>query len=288
MTGLAINETEFASMRQLLAELCGITVAENKAYLIETRLGSLVLESGCGTFSEFHQKLKYGGDLKLRDRVVDLMTTNETLWFRDGHPFRILEEVLLPEYARQQSEGRRQGLRIWSAACSTGQEPYSIAMVLREAMRRHAELGRLRVEILASDISVSALRLAKLGQYEPLAINRGLPEHYRERYFTNQGRVWSIAPQIREMVTLKKVNLQDSFAALGRFDVILCRNVAIYFSDVFKRDLFSRFAAALYPDGVFFMGASESLSNYCGAFRMERAAGGVYYRLGDVTKGSLG
>jgi len=172
MAAISISVQEFSAMRTLLAEMCGILVAENKAYLIETRLGSLVLENGCASFSEFHQKLKFGVDAKLRDKVIDLMTTNETLWFRDSHPFNILKDALLPKYARQNG---RTALRIWSAACSTGQEPYSLAMVILDAMRSNQELKKLRYEILASDISTTALRLAKGGKYESLAIGRGLP-----------------------------------------------------------------------------------------------------------------
>lgn len=282
MATLSVSSQEFSALRTLIAELCGILVAENKAYLIETRLGSLVLENGCASFAEFHQKLKYGADAKLRDKVIDLMTTNETLWFRDSHPFTILKDILLPEYARQARENGRTALRIWSAACSTGQEPYSLAMIILDAMRSSPDLKKLRYEILASDISTSALRLAKMGRYESLAINRGLPPEYRDRYFKQDGRVWTIAPEVQQMVTLKKINLQDSFASLGRFDIILCRNVAIYFSDEFKRDLFGRFAKALHPGGIFFLGASESLASYSSAFDMKTGSAGVYYRVRDL------
>lgn len=279
MATLAISPQEFSTFRTLLADMCGILVAENKAYLIETRLASLVLESGCASFSEFHQKLKYVADPKIRDQVIDLMTTNETLWFRDSHPFAILKDVLLPEYARQGRENGRTALRIWSTACSTGQEPYSIAMIILEAMRTSPDLKKLRYEILASDISTSALRLAKIGRYDSLAISRGLPPEYRDRYFKQDGRIWTITPEVQQMVTLKKVNLQDSFASRGRFDIILCRNVAIYFSDTFKRDLFNRIPKTLNPEGIFFLGASESLASYCSAFDMRTGATGIYYQL---------
>lgn len=279
MTTLAISPQEFSTLRTLLADMCGILVAKNKAYLIETRLASLVLKSGCASFSEFHQKLKYVADPKLRDQVIDLMTTNETLWFRDRHPFAILKDVLLPEYARQGRENGRTSLRIWSAACSTGQEPYSIAMTILEATRTSPDLKKLRYEILASDISTSALRLAKIGRYDSLAISRGLPPEYRDRYFKPDGRIWTITPEVQQMVTLKKINLQDSFASQGRFDIILCRNVAIYFSDTFKRDLFNRISKSLNPEGIFFLGASESLASYCSAFDMRTGATGIYYQL---------
>jgi chemotaxis protein methyltransferase CheR len=207
------------------------------------------------------------------------MTTNETLWFRDSHPFATYEDELLPRYAAQARERGRTSVRIWSAACSTGQEPYSIAMISLDAMRSNSSLKSMRFEILASDISTNALRLAKLGRYDSIAINRGLPQEYRNRYFAQEGRVWSIAPEVREMVTLKKINLSDSFAAPGSFDIIMCRNVAIYFSDELKHDLFHRLAGSLHPDGVLFLGASESLANYSSAFNMQTGGSGVYYQL---------
>jgi chemotaxis protein methyltransferase CheR len=279
MTTVSLSPEEFITFRTFLAEICGILVGDNKAYLIETRLRALVIESACTSFTELHQKLKYGGDVKLRDKVIDLMTTNETLWFRDSHPFKILKDVLLPEYAEEALKKGRRSLRIWSAASSTGQEPYSIAMTILEAQRMNPELKKIRFEIIASDISTTALRMAKLGRYESLAISRGLPQEYRNRYFKQDGRVWSIAPEVKQMVTLKKFNLQDSLAPFGRFDIILCRNVAIYFSDEFKRGLFDRISKALNPEGIFFLGASESLAKYCSAFDMKTASAGIYYKL---------
>jgi chemotaxis protein methyltransferase CheR len=279
MLELKISDQEFSAMRALLEDMCGILVAENKAYLIETRLASCVHDEGCRSFSEFHQKLKYGHDHTLRDKVIDLMTTNETLWFRDSHPFKILKNDLLPEYAREAREGKRNTLRIWSAACSTGQEPYSIGMTILDAKRDYPELRNLKYEILATDISRTALRLAKMARYEAVAMSRGLPEEYKHRYFKNEGAFWSLNPEVKDMVTLKQFNLQDNLSTFGRFDIILCRNVAIYFSDAFKRDLFSRFQSSLYPGGIFFLGASESMACYSTAFKMQNTSGGVYYRL---------
>ncbi len=279
MAGLTLTQPEFDDFRTLLAEMSGILVGMNKGYLIETRLGSLALEKGCSSFTEFHRMLSNGADPKLKDKVVDLMTTNETLWFRDTHPFEIFKQVLLPEFEGKINEPGGRTVRIWSAGCSTGQEPYSIAMTILERMRTRPALKNIRFEILASDISSTALRLAKMGRYESLAISRGLTDEFRDRYFLNEGRVWSVSDEVREMVTLKKVNLQDSFSLLGRFDVLLCRNVAIYFSDEFKRELFAKFARVLNPGGVFFMGASESLAAHSTAFDMNTASAGVYYRL---------
>jgi chemotaxis protein methyltransferase CheR len=279
MTQLALSEQEFSLLRILLEDWCGILVDERKSYLIESRLGTYATELGCGSFSEFYTKIKHSADPTIRDRVIDLMTTNETLWFRDSHPFEILKDVLLPTFKQEIREGKRNKIRIWSSAASTGQEAYSTAMVLLDAMRLSPELRQCPVEILATDISSTALRLAMLGRYDKIAMARGLGEAYQDRYFTNSGRVWSIAPEVRKMVTLKKFNLQESFAQWGKFDIVFCRNVAIYFSDDFKRNLFRKIAGALHPQGTLFLGASESISAYSLDYKIVEHKRGVYYRL---------
>ncbi len=276
------TDFEFQALRDLVEKWSGIAMASNKAYLIETRLHGLIQQCGAGSYADFIGQLQSDKDPALRDQVIDLMTTNETLWFRDRHPFTIFEQDLIPEYVQQLRSGKRRQVRIWSAACSTGQEPYSLAMVWRERMRAIPDLNRARLEILASDISLSALRLAKRARYENVAMSRGLDRSYRDRYFKQEGRVWSLDPDIVGMVKLKKINLQDSFTGLGRFDVILCRNVAIYFADDFKRELFGKLANALTPDGVLFLGASESILTHSDRFTLRKGSSGVYYQLAEV------
>lgn len=276
---LSISADEFQQLREYIETICGIAVGADKSYLIESRLSSLVEESGCDSFGSFYQKVRLGNDAALRDRIVDLMTTNETLWFRDTHPFTIFKEVLLPQFSQEIKEGKRFKVRIWSAASSTGQEPYSLAMIILEAMAAQPHLQKHHFEILATDISSTALRMASLARYDRIAISRGLPETYRARFFKDEGRVWSLTDDVKNMVRLKRFNLQDSPAAFGRFDIILCRNVAIYFSDDFKRALFGRLARALNPGGCLFLGAAESLSAYSSAFEMQEHNRGIYYRL---------
>lgn len=277
MAGL--NDNEFKLLREFIEKSCGICVGDEKAYLIESRLSGIMVQMGCSTFSDFYQKTVNDKSLGLRDKIVDAMTTNETLWFRDGHPYKILEEMVFKQMADEIMQGRRKRIRIWSAACSTGQEPYSIAMALQEFARRHSVLPLEFVEIVATDISPSALFLAQAGRYDKLSISRGLPEEMRNRYFQSSGNLWILKDNIKKMVTFRKFNLQEDFGGLGRFDIIFCRNVAIYFSERFKRDLFRRFASLLRPDGYLFIGASESLTGYSAEYLMMTLDKGMYYRV---------
>lgn len=277
MKNITVKDHEFAELRRLLEEWSGIYVGEGKAYLVESRLSGFARECGCDDFTQFIAKLKGVGSTAIKAQVVDLMTTNETLWFRDMHPFRIFSELLLPQYAQQVREGKRNALRIWSAASSTGQEPYSMAITFREAVAKYPELSRMRCEILASDISPTVIETAKAGKYDSIAIGRGLTPEQRSRYFVNEGRQWSILPEVRSMVQFRQYNLQDSFSLLGNFDIVLCRNVAIYFSDDFKRNLYRKIHGSLPSGGILLLGASESLSAYSDSFKMKSHESGIYY-----------
>ena len=206
------------------------------------------------------------------------MTTNETLWFRDGHPFAILREKLLPPLAEQILQGRRSRVRIWSAASSTGQEPYSIAMEILEYCRSHPGIRPEHFEILATDISPSALLQAKGGFYDDLTIGRGLPPAMKERYFTAQGPAWAIVEDVKRRVTFKKFNLQDDMGSHGRFDAIFCRYVTIYFAPDFKRRVYEGFARLLSPGGFLVVSAVENLSNLAQIFDAHSHGGGTYYR----------
>lgn len=282
MNKLKISKEEFRLLRDFIQESCGILLGDEKDYLIESRLSDLVIRSGCQSFRDFYFKVKNEPHSGLRDKIVDAMTTNETLWFRDKHPFRILNNKILQEYAEQVKRGKRNKIRIWSAGCSTGQEPYSTAMTILEFCRKQITLKQEMFEILATDISSSALFLAINGKYDAVTISRGLPPETCATYFKSNGLVYSIKDTVKKMVTLKKFNLQEDFNRLGHFDVIMCRYVAIYFSDEFKRKLFSKIAHLLNPGGYLFLGASESIRNYCSSFEMLEHNGGLYYLVRSV------
>ncbi len=274
-----IDKVEFKLMSDYIEQSCGIRVTEEKMYLVETRLTTLMVENGCTNFRDFYVKSLADTTKKLRDKIIDAMTTNETLWFRDTGPYHIFQTVVLPAFAEEFRAGKLSKLRIWSAASSTGQEPYSISMSVMEHARLGGPVKPSMVEILATDISPTVLYIAQAGRYDNLVIGRGLGEEMRNRYFKQDGKVWVLSDDVKKQVTFKKYNLQESFASLGKFDVVFCRNVLIYFSDVFKKDVLHRINDLLKPKGYFFLGASESLINYTNEYTMLRHSAGLYYQV---------
>lgn len=273
-----ISTSEFKLLRDLIEKLCGISLGNEKVYLIETRLAGLLAENGCNDFGSFYRLVSSDPSPRLRDKLVDAMTTNETLWFRDTHPFSILREKLLPPLGDELRSGNRNRIRIWSGACSTGQEPYSIAMEILEYCRVTPGVRPDQFEILATDISPSALMVAKLGRYDQSAIGRGLPDLHRDRYFHQEGAVWVINDEVKQLVTLKKFNLQDPLDPLGHFDIVTLRYVAIYFSDAFKQQIYQGVARLLAPSGHLIISAVESLRGISDDFVQLSHGGGTYYQ----------
>jgi len=273
-SGGAGQKTEYTRFCRFLEEVCGITLGEGKAYLVRSRLARIQREEGTETLGELIDKLEKTRSQALKVRIIDAMTTNETLWFRDSHPFDTLKDDLLPEISRRQS-----GVRIWSAACSTGQEPYSISMTVHEYLEKNP--GRLPagVEIIATDISPTALNQAREGRYDRLEIARGLTAERRTKYFVQEGDKLRIRDDIRKRVTFREINLLQSYVGLGRMDIVFCRNVLIYFSNDNKREILARIARVLRPGGYLFLGGSEPMANYSDAFEMVRCQRGVIYRL---------
>ena len=274
-----IETNEFVLLRDFIEKHCGIHLDENKTYLIETRLTTLMVEQGCKTYSEFYYKAKNDFTNTLREKIIDAMTTNETLWFRDSSPFISIQKHFLPLYAKEIASGKKSKIRIWSAASSTGQEIYSIAMLILDFCRTQTTLRPDHFELLATDISSTVLFIAKAGRYDSHIISRGLPDEQRNRYFKNDGRVWILDDSVKKMVTFKKLNLQEDFSSMGRMDLILCRNVLIYFSEDLKKDLLKRFASQLRPSGYFFVGSSESISNYSSEYTMHNFEKSLYYQV---------
>lgn len=273
-----ITLQEFTLIRDLVEKHSGIHLEEEKMYLVEARLTPLAVENGCNNLIELHNKAINDKNGALLEKIVDAMTTNETLWFRDNAPFEILKS-LLKELSVKIKSGSQSKIKIWSAACSTGQEPYSISMTVLESIAEGIGIRPQNIEIIATDISPKALFIAKLGRYDSIAISRGLPEKFRNKYFRNEGRVWIISDNVKNMVTFKKMNLQESFLSLGRLDIVFCRNVLIYFSDKFKQDVLARIAAILKPDGYLIVGASESILNYSNNYSMLKNGVGLYYKV---------
>ncbi len=274
---MKLDDHEFRLLREYIREECGITLGPDKKYLVESRLGGLLGELECRSFADLHRKAVEDRTRRVRDRIVDAMTTNETLWFRDGEPFRVLRERLFPAWCEEIRAGRRERVRIWCAACSTGQEPYSIAITWLEYCRLNPDAPREGLAILATDISESALAQAEAGVYNAVEMERGLDPAVRDRWFTRDGRGWRVKDEVRAFVTFRRFNLQDSFAPLGSFTAVFLRYVAIYFDGPFKRNLFDRVARVLEPGGVLFLGASESLAGHSDAFETVQEGRAVWY-----------
>ncbi|MEH6356364.1 MAG: protein-glutamate O-methyltransferase CheR [Marinobacter sp.] len=269
-----ITPQEYVAFKTFLQDASGILLGDNKQYLVRSRLRRILEDNQLGSLGELLDRLKRPGRHNLNEVVIDAMTTNETLWFRDNHPFRILQDILLPEFADRKMP---QPLRIWSAACSTGQEPYSTAMVIEEYRRLRP--GRLRdVKIVATDISKTVLDVARRGEYEAIAIGRGLsPERQKQFFTTAVNGSWQIKPQIKAMVEYKEINLLERYL-LGKFDIAMCRNVLIYFSAEHKRDILTRIHASLNPGGYLILGASESLTGLTELYEMVQCSPGIIYR----------
>ena len=268
-----IEQQGYAEFCQFLTTVCGIVLGDNKQYLVNSRLDSLMAEYGIASLSELvtHLDQRPGSDIYIA--VVDAMTTNETSWFRDGYPYDFLYEELFPRAADE-----RHSLRIWSAASSSGQEPYSISIMVEEFLSKQRN-ALLPVNIVATDISQSVLNSAKAGVFHQSLLDRGMSAARIADYFEEQECAWKIKDEIKQRITFREFNLLDSFSVLGKFDIIFCRNVLIYFSSETKKDILTRIAGALNPQGYLVLGGSESIANYSDSFHVIRLKNGLVYQL---------
>ena len=261
---------DYEYLRKLLKERSGLDLSADKQYLVESRLVPLARKAGLAGIPELVQKIRSGAEL-LTSEMVEAMTTNETFFFRDKTPFDHLRETVLP--ALLKARANRRALRIWSAASSTGQEPYSIAMCLKE---KAAALAGWRIEIVATDLSQEVLEKSKAGIYSQFEVQRGLPIQLLVKHFTQVGEVWQLNADIRGMVQHRQLNLLQDFSHLGKFDVVFCRNVLIYFDQDTKTGIFERISRVLEPDGMLMLGAAESVVGISDAFRPYPDRRGLY------------
>lgn len=266
-----IDAQDYAEFSRFLADCCGLVLGENRQYLVSSRLSRLLDEFAFAKVEDLLRALRRSADPTLKSRVIDAMTTNETSWFRDNYPFEILRQTVLPELT-----AKARPIRIWSAACSSGQEPYSIAMVIAEWEAAHPT--KANVNILATDLSEGVLAQARSGLYDGLSIVRGLSPERRQRFFETVSNGHRIKPEIQQRVRFQKLNLMDSYAALGKFDIVFCRNVLIYFSADTKRRIFDGIARQMDTGGYLFVGASEAVSSYTDAFEILRTPQGSMLR----------
>tara|TARA_B100001057_G_C22743692_1_gene908841 strand:+ start:279 stop:1106 length:828 start_codon:yes stop_codon:yes gene_type:complete len=274
MTTITISDQEYRDFSKFLESQCGIVLGESKQYLVRSRLSPLVTKFKLGSLSELLKDVVMGRNSELRVAAVDAMTTNETLWFRDTYPFQVLADKLLPEAA-----ANKRPIKIWSAASSSGQEPYSMAMTVLETQQKKPGLLP-NVAITATDISASMLDMCRTGIYDNLALGRGLSPERRNNFFeeVGDGRM-KVKDNVKRLVNFKPQNLMDSYALLGKFDIIFCRNVLIYFSPDMKSQVLNQMANSLNPGGYLLLGASESLTGLTDRFDMVRCNPGLIYKM---------
>jgi chemotaxis protein methyltransferase CheR len=263
--------TEFAFIAQFLKERSGLIITQDKMYLLETRLAAILRDNNLSGLGPLVDVLRQPGPARIKDQVVDAMTTNETSFFRDNNPFDALRKSVIPGLIERRAASR--SLRIWSAACSTGQEPYSLAMMLKDSF---PILGGWKVEIVATDLSPSVLERAREGLYSTFEVQRGLPIQLLVRHFDQQEPNWQIKRELRQMVNFRALNLLEDFSALGQFDVVLCRNVLIYFDQPTKTRILGAIARRIVADGALLLGGAESVFGVSDAFAGVAGLKGVY------------
>jgi len=262
---------EFAFIAQFLKERSGLIITQDKMYLLETRLAAILRDNNLSGLGPLVDVLRQPGPARIKDQVVDAMTTNETSFFRDNNPFDALRKSVIPGLIERRAASR--SLRIWSAACSTGQEPYSLAMMLKDSF---PILGGWKVEIVATDLSPSVLERAREGLYSTFEVQRGLPIQLLVRHFDQQEPNWQIKRELRQMVNFRALNLLEDFSALGQFDVVLCRNVLIYFDQPTKTRILGAIARRIVADGALLLGGAESVFGLSDAFGGVAGLKGVY------------
>lgn len=280
---MELSRETFDELRRLIHRLCGIVLSDDKAYLVQHRLAPLVRRSGGRSFEEFRQKLSGSEAAHWQEAIIEAITTQETSFFRDRHPFETLRRHVLPELVqvhRTTHPGAPSKIRLWCAGASTGQEPYSLAIAIHEfaAAQRPGTLTPGDFSILATDISTEALATANAAEYHPQHVARGLSLGQLQRFFEQCDELWVARPALRKLVEFRRVNLTQPLLGLGTFDVILCRNVLIYFDETTRRRICDQFYAMLADGGWLLLGSAENLYGINDQFRSQRLGESLLYR----------
>ena len=255
-SSVSITEKEFSLFSEYIINNCGIAIPMEKAYIFETRLSKFLVDAGVNTFEELYSYIVKKNDLIFNQKLINSITTNETKWFRDEAPWKVLEEILLPKFIDDIVSGKKSRIRIWSAAASTGQEIYSTVMCIDNYLEKNniKNVTLDNFEFIATDISSNVLETAKKGRYDKINIIRGLDEQYKEKYFDQEGSVWTIKPKIQNAVNFSQFNLINNYLGFGFFDIIFCRYVLIYFSEAIKTEIAAKMYNSLLDNGVLFTG----------------------------------
>ncbi len=277
MARIKVSKDEFETLKIYIYESSGIALDSGKEYLLETRLNSLLDNYGCASFNDLYFKAKSDITKKIGEEIIDAISTNETYFFRDKTPFELLQYKILPDIIDKQlkQSTMKPAITLWSAASSTGQEIYSIAMTLHEM---GISTANYNIKLLGTDISDSAVAHASYGSYNKFEVSRGLEQTKLNKYFEKKGDNWRIKDQIRIMVQFKKMNLMKPFDEIGKFDIILCRNVMIYFTPKDRSKIYTNLARVLKPDGYLLIGSTESLTNETDLFLSQRYLNSTFYQ----------
>lgn len=267
-----MRPADFDFVAQLLKQRSGLIVGQDKMYLLESRLMPVVRKRSLKDLDNLVEHLRKRDEALTRE-VVEAMTTNESFFFRDMKPFDLFRDHVMP--ALLQARASRKMIRVWCAACSSGQEPYSLAILLREMQTR---VAGWRIEIVGTDISNEILAKAKAGLYSQFEVQRGMPITLLVKYFQKRGDTWQISPEIRSMVQFRQFNLLESMAALGQFDVVFCRNVLIYFDQPTKATVLANVARQMPEDGFLFLGGAETVLGVTDRFKPVSGQRGIYCR----------
>ena len=273
---MTTSSIDFDYIRKLVREHSAVTLEADKDYLAELHLAPLARLAGVDSIAELVAKLRTQPFNCLHMQAIEALLTHETFFFRDLYPFEVLKNCLLPEFSKQRAVERT--LNVWCAACSSGQEPYSIAMMIRE---HFPMLTKWTLRLIASDFSGDILARARKGHYNQLEVKRGLPETLRDKYFQKQGNEWQIKEDIRQMVEFRQINLIESWPSLPAMDIIFMRNVLIYFDVETKKAILSKVRQLIKPDGYLFLGGGETTLNLDNSFERIQFNKTVCYRLGN-------
>lgn len=278
-----MTPSEYDFLRRFLKSKSGLVLSDEKQYLVESRLLPVARRAGLAGLSELIAAIQKPGAMQLASDVVEAMTTNESFFFRDKTPFDHFKDAMLPALLKARAHKRR--IKIWCAAASTGQEPYSLGMCLKEAA---SKVAGWNVDILGTDLSAEVLEKARNGVYSQFEVQRGLPIQLLLKYFTQKGELWQINPDLRAMVQWRKFNLLDSFATIGEQDIVYCRNVLIYFDQPTKIDILQRIAKLMPEDGYLVLGAAETVVGLTDAFQPVPERRGLYQRKLDAARTAMG
>ncbi len=276
---IKIKQHEFVNFSKYVLDISGISLEKGKEYLIETRLGPLLEEIGCTSYTDLHNKSLGDKSKAIEKRIIDAISTNETYFFRDKSPFELLQHKIVPDLidykAAKNTSKLPTNIRLWCAANSTGQEIYSIAMTIKDL---YLDSKKFNIKLLGTDISDAAIAQASYGKYNKFEVARGLPPEKLTKYFKQDGNYWKIDDELRSMAMFKKMNLMDPFVGLGKFDIIFCRNVAIYFTIETRKKLYEKIASVLEPHGYLIIGSTESLANDNTQFIPQRYLNSTFYQ----------